>query len=503
MNSPLDQRETALPGRVSSAGPWLSLSPALRNSLSLRLENVVFWLTLAALAWAPFPLGSNRGWSWSLLALMIATAWLVWVASVWQRPGIILRQARPLVVPLSLAAAALAWGVVQIIPGVPIGWAHPVWSMASSALRQALPGTISLDPWRTETELMKLTTYAMAALLFYSMARDSARARLLLNSLVAIGFFYIVYAWIFALMYLHQFQLFYSGLDIGNPMAAPFVNRNSLATYAGLVSLCCGMKLVDLASKALVHRRGLGRLALSAIQFSFGQGTGVLLVALMSFSTVLATGSLGGTLATLTAIGAMFAVSMAASMRAKMDSWSALTMAALVIAIIGLVVLNSGELAGRLSGMASTGSIAEDMRINLWNAAERMIRDAPFLGLGLGTFKSAYPLYSQNFYPFVMDKAHNDFLELAAGWGLPAAAAWLGALAWFAAICVRGVFVRKRDRNFALIAVGATVLVGVHSLFDFSLQIPAISLLFAAILGLGVAQAYPSHERTEGSGRLR
>jgi O-antigen ligase len=102
-----------------------------------------------------------------------------------------------------------------------------------------------------------------------------------------------------------------------------------------------------------------------------------------------------------------------------------------------------------------------------------------------------------------MDKAHNDFLELAAGWGLPATFAWLGALAWLAAICVRGIFIRQRDRYFALTAFGATVLVGVHSMFDFSLQIPAISLLYAAILGLGVAQAFPSHERTEGSGRLR
>jgi O-antigen ligase len=409
---------------------------------------------------------------------------------------------RPVAIPALLAMTALAWGVVQIIPGVPASWAHPVWSVASSTLRQNLSATISLDPWRTETELMKLGAYAITAWLFYSMARDGARARLLFSAIVAIGFFYVVYAWIFALMDWHQFQLFYSGPDIGNRMAAPFVNRNSLATYAGIVSLCCGIKLVDRLGKSLVHRRGFGRLALSAIQFSFGPGTASLLAALMSLSLVVATGSLGGTLATLTAIVAMFAVFSAARLRAKMDSWSALTTAGLIVSIIGLVVLNSGELAGRISGMASTG-LGEEMRINLWNASERMIRDAPFLGLGLGTFQSAYPLYSQNFYPYVMDKAHNDFLELAAGWGLPATIAWLGALAWLAAICMRGIFVRQRDRYFALTALGATVLVGVHSLFDFSLQIPAVSLLYAAVLGLGVAQAFPSHERTEGSGRLR
>jgi O-antigen ligase len=398
--------------------------------------------------------------------------------------------------------AALAWGVVQIIPGVPASWAHPVWTLAASALHQKFSGTISLDPWRTETELMKLGTYAMAAWLFYSLARDGARARLIFSAIVAIGVFYVVYAWIFGSMDWRQFQLFYSGPDIGNRMAAPFVNRNSLATYAGIVSLCCGIRLVDLLGKSLVRRRGFGRLVLSAIQISFGPGTLSLVAALLSLSLVAATGSLGGTLATLTAIVAMFALSSAARLRAKMDTWSALTTTGLVLSIIGLIVLNSGEQVSRISGMASTG-LGEEMRINLWNASERMIADAPFLGLGLGTFQSAYPLYSQNFYPYVMDKAHNDFLELAAGWGLPATIAWLGALAWLAAICVRGVFLRQRDRYFALTALGATVLVGVHSLFDFSLQIPAISLLYAAVVGLGVAQAFPSHERAEGSGRLR
>src|SRR5260370_15792437 len=171
MNSAPDQSETAPPRRIGVRLFRLSASPALRNSLSLRLENVALWLALAALAWTPFPLGSNRGWSWSFLALMIAAAWLVWLSSVWRQPRLILVQWRAVAIPALLALAALAWGVVQIIPGVPASWAHPVWSLASSTLRQNLSGTISLDPWRTETELMKLGIYAMTAWLFYSLAR--------------------------------------------------------------------------------------------------------------------------------------------------------------------------------------------------------------------------------------------------------------------------------------------------------------------------------------------
>src|SRR5581483_2739819 len=112
--------------------------------------------------------------------------------------------------------------------------------------------------------------------------------------------------------------------------------------------------------------------------------------------------------------------------------------------------------------------------------------------LGLGTFQAAYPHYARVAVPFVIDKAHNDYLELAAGWGIPAAVCWWAALLWLAALCVRGIFARKRNRAYPLLALGAIVLVGIHALFDFSLQIPAIATTFAAILGLGVAQAFPT-----------
>ena len=45
------------------------------------------------------------------------------------------------------------------------------------------------------------------------------------------------------------------------------------------------------------------------------------------------------------------------------------------------------------------------------------------------------------------------------------------------------MFARRRDQVFALAAVGATVLVALHALVDFSLQIPAVAVTFAALLG--------------------
>lgn len=342
---------------------------------------------------------------------------------------------------------------------------------------------------------MKLCAYAMTAWMTYSLSRDAARARFILMSLIAVGSFYVVYAWLFGLLDWHQFQLFYFAQNVGNRIAAPFVNRNTLATFAGITCLCCGLKLIELGDRAIIRERGKRHFLLSVVEFAFGSGVAIVVATILSFSLVIATGSLGGTIATVSAILVMAAVSLTARLRTKLDRATAITMAVLALSLIGLIALSGSELAERLSAMASKGSLSEEMRVSLWAATSRMIHDAPFLGLGLGSFENAYPLYAQSFYPVVMDKAHNDFLELAAGWGLPAAIAWWSALAWLAWMCARGIFVRNRDRIYPFVGFGATVLVGVHSIFDFSLQIPAIALLYAVVLGLGVAQSFSSQVR--------
>ncbi|MCP4196499.1 MAG: hypothetical protein GY762_05045, partial [Proteobacteria bacterium] len=40
--------------------------------------------------------------------------------------------------------------------------------------------------------------------------------------------------------------------------------------------------------------------------------------------------------------------------------------------------------------------------------------------------------------------------------------------------------------------LAATTLVSSHALFDFSLQIPAVAITYAAIMGLAVAQSFSS-----------
>jgi hypothetical protein len=43
---------------------------------------------------------------------------------------------------------------------------------------------------------------------------------------------------------------------------------------------------------------------------------------------------------------------------------------------------------------------------------------------------------------------------------------------------------------FPAIGFAASVVVGIHAAVEFSLQVPAVAVVYAALLGLGVAQSW-------------
>jgi O-antigen ligase len=452
------------------------------------------WAYILVLAWAPFPLGSNRPWSWSLLIGLIAICWLLRGFFHWREGGSNWLPIKRYSVPFVLVACTILWAIVQALPIVPQSWAHPIWNVASSTLHTALSGTISINPWRTLGEALKLCAYAMALWLTYLMAQRTRIALLLLDAIVFIGAAYGIYSAALKLFGWSQFQLFYTTTPVLDPFfSGPFVLHNSYATYAGLISLVALARLFGDGKSRVVTTRGARQLLLSSTEYIFGSGLLFFLSFLVTFSTLLASASRAGTFATVCGLIAMLLLTFI-SQRSRLSAslrYGALVAIVAVAAI--LAALNGDVLAERLSELVDAGNI-DAVRADLWDAALRMISDSPLLGLGLGTFQDAYPLYASQALPFLMDKAHNDYLEFAAGVGLPAAIAWWLAALWLCIDCAMGPFRRRRNREIAIMAFGATVLIAVHSAFDFSLQIPAVAFLYATLLGIGLAQAHSHKE---------
>jgi hypothetical protein len=286
-----------------------------------------------------------------------------------------------------------------------------------------------------------------------------------------------------------QFEIFYNTVPVGSPLAGPFVLHNSYATYAGLGALAAIVRLFDIGSRMVRIGDGPRAFALSLLEFLFGKAALPLLAFIVTFSTVAFSASRAGFVSLLggLCVMAIFAIPVAGRLTSKTAAFAGALAVALVMA--ALVALSGDTLQIGLNELVQAGG-QDDIREIAWSSAQRMIEGSPYLGLGLGSFENAFPLYSSSVIPYALDKAHNDYLELAAGWGLPAAAAWWSALAYLFGLLVWGLFVRQRNRHYPLFAIGAMALVAIHSAFDFSLQIPAIAFTFAVILGLGVAQSF-------------
>lgn len=118
-------------------------------------------------------------------------------------------------------------------------------------------------------------------------------------------------------------------------------------------------------------------------------------------------------------------------------------------------------------------------RPSAWLAAIRMAGDFPWIGLGPGAWLHRSALYSNDSFVNTFFQyrqfAHHDLLQTAAEWGGLCAIAWL--VIWGGAFW-RGAASQRHGVVLALLGMG------LHSQLHFPLQVPALQLWTAFLLGL-------------------
>jgi len=116
-----------------------------------------------------------------------------------------------------------------------------------------------------------------------------------------------------------------------------------------------------------------------------------------------------------------------------------------------------------------------------------VIADQPWLGIGPGMYKWRFRPYQPGPVSLWYDHAHNDYLQVAAEWGVPLALAFWAIVIWFFLASARLFLAERRDswlQGMALGCAGALLSILLHSLVDFNLQIPTNLMLFCMVLGL-------------------
>lgn len=424
-----------------------------------RLNRVAAVVLVVFLFVLPIPLGANRPVFWAINAVAVGGAGALYGIAITAR-----RQSFR--VPLgAVAGIAVLWlafcafAAFQMLLPIKTDFAGPNGSV-TAPVRSLAPGASLFG-------LVQFATLGVFFFLVLQVGANRGRAQTIAWALFAV----IVAHAIYGLLALTQFgdtvlifeKWAYPGLATGT-----FVNRNAYATF-----LAFGLVLgTGLAGQAI----GRARQPLTASVIMSLSGLAVLVAALyLTQSRMGVAAGLAGSLIVLCG----FAIKMGRT-HPRMPLWTVLL--ALALVGLGAVLFGSGW-AERL------GSVERDfdVRAALYAQVGEMIVARPFLGFGGGSFEVAFPLFHR--LPvspdLVWDKAHSTYLALWAEYGVIAGSIPLFVAGTIALRCAVLFHARQSDWLLSLVALGVTATAGLHSLVDFSLEIQANALFFAALLALG------------------
>ena len=460
-------------------------------------DSVLLLAFLVVLAWAPFPYGSNRLWAELVLGLGIGGVLFAWAGAALTGWATVTSLTKRLVAPSLCMAFALGWATLQSLDleflsaatGLPItALAHPVWSMAAAALGTKPGSFISVDPELTRQAIFMGCVCVAAFLLAFELARDRWRASVLLGALVAIGVIYAAMA--FSSLYLHiDFHGSFMPdpkLDTGR-LSGPFINPNHLATYMALGGLAALGLFVETLRQAVVWDRGAKVLLRTMLHALTGPASSWLVATIVLLSALLLTQSRGGVIAFLLGTLALIAALMIGRRLNGNEAPGRRAMAAFLIAIVGVsTAISADPILGRIQQQG----LGDAARASLAQSTLNAFESAPLVGHGFGAFQRYYPFFADGSVPGDVDEAHNDVLETLADLGLPAGLAYMAAPALLAGMCLAGCLRRRRDRVFPAVGFATSIAVGAHAFVDFSLQIPAVAVTYAALLGVGAAQSW-------------
>jgi O-antigen ligase len=161
----------------------------------------------------------------------------------------------------------------------------------------------------------------------------------------------------------------------------------------------------------------------------------------------------------------------------------------LALPLLILIFLPTRELILRFADMASTQEVSKGDRVKIWHDTLHVIGAYKWTGCGLGAFEHGFYRHQTAAPANTVDFAHNDILQILAELGIPGGLLAGILAAWIAARMLVVMLWRRSARNWEL-AIGlfaSFITVGVHSLADFNLYIPANALAFAWLSGVGVS----------------
>ncbi|HKQ78062.1 MAG TPA: O-antigen ligase family protein [Blastocatellia bacterium] len=422
-------------------------------------EKIIFYALLLLLALTPLPFGSVDVWSTSLWEICVFALTLIWAAQA-AIEGRLKIATNPLVLPM---IALLGLAIVQILP------------MSSGGARQ----TISYDAFATSQAAIKIFASICFFMLFATFVSDDSRRYLAVNVIIAMCV-------LIALVGIGQSYIGKMLWQRGT--YGPFINRNHFAGFLEMgVGLAGGLIIGRVVKQLMLAIYASCALAMCAgIALSASRGGVAALIAETVFLAIIAIPNFISSRKSKDSPRPGKAGILLRSAAAILLGFAAMGGATLLVGSERLIQ-NISQTGSEIEAESTTGE--RFSRPEIWSATSQLIKDHPYVGVGLGAYQFAYTRYDQSSGVQRVEQSHNDYLQIVADAGLVGG---LIALVFVILLFVRG-FSATQTRNLENRAITMGALAGcfaiaVHSVVEFNLQVTSNAQLFLALAAMATSK---------------
>lgn len=431
------------------------------------MNNFFFYSLCTLIIYAPIPLGANRIWASSTIEFFVFSLFIAHLLSTLKNKQPFLPPSYSFVIIAPLSVTAL-WLVIQMAPGL------------GTLLGRSF-STLSFDPSLTHIMLLKTLALTLFSwLLFYYINNKALVYKFALTILIS-GLLQALYACWLNLndgMLTPIFSMPYSVRAVGS-----FVYHNQLANYLALcLSIGIGVLISQLSlngtSQQVRHKIRDIALVLLSSKMLIRLSLIIMIIALILTRSRMGNSAFFLALAAISVFSFFFY-----HRKPKYLRFLILSFFIIDLILVG-TIFGVEKVKERLLGT----SLASETRDEVVRDSIPMILEYPVFGMGGGSFYSSFSQYQAEPYSGFYDHAHNDYIQFAVELGLPIVFL-LGLMVLYCLYISLKTIMKRKTPLYQGVSFGCSVAIIhmlLHSTVDFSLQSPAIALLFISILSLSI-----------------
>jgi hypothetical protein len=365
--------------------------------------------------------------------------------------------------PAVVAAVPALWMLVQVLPMR--AFAHPIWKTAETALGHPIAGAISVDPGASIIALGQYLSIVGVALLSAAVAVDRQRAEWSLFALTA--------AVVAIALMTRTYDLFSPQVSLPTFTRAQAIDCVSTGTI--IAAAACIRTVERHETRHSNPQRSVLTLLWTFIACSAALIVCGAVVMLSATREILVATGFG--------LLAMACVSIIR--RSALGPISTLAITALALGAAILLLADRAVERGTSVPLAFTAA----SNPSLMALNDRVLYDAPLVGIGAGTFPAFAPIYRQMDDPPPGSTAATAAAALAIELGKPMF--WLITVATVgsALILLKASLERGRDSFYPMMGGSCLITLVLLSFNNAGVFGTASSSIAAAVIGLGIAQS--------------